>query len=102
MPNTKSKFVGALSSARAANQRKTSVVVAILATLLAACNAAPNEISPTTYSPSALRLRSSPIHHVVIIVQENRSVDNLFQYLVHANTQLGGLNFWGSAFRSLR
>jgi phospholipase C len=47
---------------------------------------------------SALRLRSgsgSPIQHVVIIVQENRSVDNLFQFLPGANTQSWGYNSKG-------
>jgi phospholipase C len=33
-----------------------------------------------------------PIQHVVIIVQENRSVDDLFQFLRGANTQSYGLN----------
>ncbi|MBV8723729.1 MAG: hypothetical protein JO078_08110 [Candidatus Eremiobacteraeota bacterium] len=33
-----------------------------------------------------------PIQHVVIIVQENRSVDNLFQFLPGASTQSYGLN----------
>ncbi|MBV8531205.1 MAG: hypothetical protein JO104_07795 [Candidatus Eremiobacteraeota bacterium] len=32
----------------------------------------------------------SPIQHVVIIVQENRTVDNLFQFLPGANTQAWG------------
>ena len=34
----------------------------------------------------------SPIQHVVIIVQENRSVDDLFQFLPGANTQSYGYN----------
>jgi phospholipase C len=38
---------------------------------------------------------SSKIQHVVIIVQENRSVDNLFQSLPGANTQSYGLNSQG-------
>jgi phospholipase C len=38
---------------------------------------------------------SSPITHVVVIVQENRSVDNLFQFLPGANTQSYGLNLYG-------
>jgi phospholipase C len=37
----------------------------------------------------------SPIQHIVIIVQENRSVDNLFQFLPGANTQSHGLNSSG-------
>ena len=38
---------------------------------------------------------SSPITHIVVIVQENRSVDNLFQFLPGANTQPYGLNLSG-------
>ncbi len=38
---------------------------------------------------------SSKIQHVVIIIQENRSVDNLFQFLRGANTQSYGLNSQG-------
>ena len=34
----------------------------------------------------------SPIQHVIIVVQENRTVDNLFQGLPGANTQSWGLN----------
>jgi phospholipase C len=37
----------------------------------------------------------TPIQHVVIIIQENRSVDNLFQFLRGANTQSYGLNSQG-------
>jgi phospholipase C len=33
-----------------------------------------------------------PIEHVVVVVQENRTVDNLFQFLPGANTQSYGLN----------
>ena len=36
------------------------------------------------------RAAQSPIRHVVIIVQENRSVDNLFQILPNANVQSYG------------
>ena len=36
--------------------------------------------------------QSSPIQHVIIVVQENRTVDNLFQGLAGANTQPYGLN----------
>lgn len=39
--------------------------------------------------------KHSPIQHVVIVVQENRSVDDLFQFLPGANTQSHGLNSQG-------
>jgi phospholipase C len=45
-------------------------------------------LNPSLLSPS-------PIKHVVIIVQENRTVDNLFQFLPGANTQSYGLNSSG-------
>ena len=38
---------------------------------------------------------STPISHIVVIVQENRSVDNLFQFLPGANTAPYGLNLYG-------
>jgi len=38
---------------------------------------------------------STPIRHVIIIIQENRSVDNLFQFLPGANTQSWGYNSKG-------
>lgn len=46
-------------------------------------------------NPPARRTTQSPIQHVVIIVQENRSVDNLFQFLPGANTQSYGLDSKG-------
>jgi phospholipase C len=41
----------------------------------------------------------SKIDHVVIIIQENRSVDDLFQSLPHARTQAYGLNAQGKIVR---
>jgi phospholipase C len=45
-------------------------------------------------APNASRAgsSSSPIAHVVVIIQENRTVDNLFQLLPGAQTQSYGLN----------
>ncbi|MFY9663310.1 MAG: alkaline phosphatase family protein [Candidatus Cybelea sp.] len=42
------------------------------------------------------RYAQSPIQHVVIIVQENRSVDDLFQFLPGANTQRYGFKPHGN------
>jgi phospholipase C len=59
---------------------------------LVACGG-PGGLSGSPAAPaSADRLSGggSPIQHVVIIVQENRSVDNLFQFLPGANTQRWG------------
>jgi phospholipase C len=53
----------------------------------------PGGVPQRELSPSLLS--SSPIKHVVIIVQENRTVDDLFQFLPGANTQSYGLNSSG-------
>ncbi|MGB6517030.1 MAG: hypothetical protein WBE79_00840, partial [Candidatus Cybelea sp.] len=52
-------------------------------------------LSSATQSLIRSAAASSKIQHVVIIVQENRSVDNLFQFLRGANTQSYGLNSQG-------
>jgi phospholipase C len=49
----------------------------------------------------AIRKNTSPLSHIVIIVQENRSVDNLFQLLPNANTQPWGLNSYNQKVRLL-
>ena len=64
--------------------------------LLGACGGANNWSEPML-ARGALDARraskpSSPITHVVVIVQENRSVDNLFQFMPGAATQSYGLN----------
>jgi phospholipase C len=53
-------------------------------------------ITPVTNSSATHRRHhgvgmTSPIEHVVVIVQENRTVDDLFQFLPGANTQSWGL-----------
>jgi phospholipase C len=66
--------------------------------VLAACSGPAGLTGGPIARTSALRLSStisSPIRHVVIIVQENRSVDNLFQFLPGANTQSWGYNSKG-------
>ncbi|MFZ0031119.1 MAG: alkaline phosphatase family protein [Candidatus Cybelea sp.] len=52
-------------------------------------------LSSATQSLIRSAAASSKIQHVVIIIQENRSVDNLFQFLPGANTQSYGLNSQG-------
>ena len=88
-----------------------SFVVVILLTLLSAC-ASPG--TSTTGPPnsssgamsSSVRGRSAPflhrrtgvtpITHVIIVIQENRTTDNLFQGLPGANTQNYGLDSNGN------
>jgi phospholipase C len=48
------------------------------------------------------RYAQSPIQHVVIIVQENRTVDNLFQFLPGANTQSYGFGPHGNQHLQLQ
>jgi phospholipase C len=74
-----------------------------IALILAACGQAvgPSAV-PSAQSPSAGRAIgafASPIQHVVIIVQENRSVDNLFNGLPGADTVTYGLNSKGLKIR---
>lgn len=64
-----------------------------IAILLAACGGV---LGPSPVSDRAAVTRSSsssPISHVVIIIQENRSVDNLFQGFPGANTQAYGYSY---------
>src|SRR6202041_15838 len=80
----------------------------ILLVLLLVAAAGCNYASPVSATPRAFEAFSPPsrvanpraftngkISHVVIIVQENRSVDNLFQGLKGADTQSYGLNSAG-------
>lgn len=60
-----------------------------------AANHAGEPVPATNEGVSHVTIRhdqSSPIQHVIIVVQENRTVDNLFQGLPGANTQSWGLN----------
>jgi phospholipase C len=68
---------------------------------VAACNGS----SPTSSLPFGAafdsahhRVSSSPIQHVVIIMQENRSVDNLFYGFPGANTATTGLGHNGKVY----
>ncbi len=50
-------------------------------------------LTPAVHSRAHQAVRQpTPITHIVVIVQENRSVDNLFQLLPNADTQRWGLN----------
>lgn len=68
---------------------------------LVACSGPTGLNGSPGFRTSALGLSSSgsPIQHVVIIVQENRSVDNLFQFLPGANTQSWGYNSKGEKIK---
>jgi phospholipase C len=62
--------------------------------VLTAC--ASGSLSSSSFPSQAAAKRltsSSPISHVVIVIQENRSVDNLFQGFPGANTQAYGYTY---------
>jgi len=87
-----------------------SFVVVVLLILLSACaspgtsmTGPPNSSSGTIHSSVRGRSASlgrrtgvTPISHVIIVVQENRTTDNLFQGLPGANTQNYGLDSNGN------
>ena len=78
-----------------------TLVGMILSTLLIGCAVGPigQTSSPAggaTLSQRASRAdRRARIDHIIVIVQENRSVDNLFQLLPGASTQAWGFNTHG-------
>jgi phospholipase C len=63
-------------------------------TILAACAGGNTTIAPLANAARVERSGSAqtPIQHIVVIVQENRTVDNLFQFLPGADTQSWGYN----------
>ena len=81
------------------------VLVGAVAVLLSACQGPGNSTLSTPASPPLTPFAahagigrptgSNPINHVIVIVQENRTVDNLFQGYPGANTQSWGLNHQG-------
>ncbi|MBV9263604.1 MAG: hypothetical protein JO324_04720, partial [Candidatus Eremiobacteraeota bacterium] len=75
------------------------ILLASTSALLAGCSAGgpgANSGAPSLPAAAEHRLRRAgapwPIQNIVIIVQENRTVDNLFQLLPGANTQSWGYN----------
>jgi phospholipase C len=71
----------------------------VFAALAAGCGGTSGTNASLPNPPDFARLRhaseSSPITHVIIIVQENRSVDDLFNGLPGANTAQSGENSYG-------
>jgi phospholipase C len=68
------------------------LTLAALALLVACKHAGP---SPSPTPSPAPTIGSTPITHVVIVIQENRSFDNLFYGFPGANTALSGKNAAG-------
>ncbi len=65
---------------------------------LAGCSARAQTWLPANGEPSVATREfggASPFQHVVIVIQENRTVDNLFQFLRGARTAREGLNWHG-------
>lgn len=77
------------------------VVLAAFAGVLAACRADPMRSSPVSALPAArpAPTGADPIKHVVIVVQENRSVDNLFQGFPGADTRPYGYDVTGKKIK---
>jgi phospholipase C len=73
------------------------LLAAALAAGIAACGASPVSapLGRTPGVPARDATSRSPIRHVVIIVQENRTVDDLFNGLPGANTVQSGQNSHG-------
>ncbi len=89
-----------LAASRAAGALRTAGVIASV-TLLAACAStaayqatpgSPDVLGATAFARGAT---AGPISHVVVIVQENRSFDDLFQGYPGANTASSGVNSQG-------
>jgi phospholipase C len=77
--------------------KKIFICVAIIA--LAACESPGASVTPGRLAPAARSPRALPIRHVVIIVQENRTVDNLFHGFPGADTVSFGFNSGGNKVR---
>ena len=82
-------------------RRRQCVVAAAIAFVLAGCGGGSGSSGGSVSVPSGVP--SGPpgqgypnIHHVVIVVQENRTVDNLFQGFPGADTQAYGFNRSGA------
>ncbi|MBV9718940.1 MAG: hypothetical protein JOZ77_06450 [Candidatus Eremiobacteraeota bacterium] len=76
-----------------------TAAIALLSLVLAGCGqtygVSSNASGAVHDLPSLQQTASSKIHHVVIIFQENRSVDNLFHGLAGADTARSGKNSEG-------
>src|SRR5271165_6858153 len=86
------------STEEAAPLRRLLATLPPLAALcaLAACSATGTAPAPATLAPGAHRLAaSSPIAHIVFIIQENRSFNNLFLGYPGATTQNYGYDTTG-------
>ncbi len=75
---------------------------ALLVTLTAGCNGSFPQTTGASAVPARLAgapAESNPIKHVVIIIQENRSFDNLFQGYPGADTVSSGKNSRGQTIK---
>ncbi len=74
----------------------------LLVTLTAGCNGSFSQTTGASAVPQRLAgaaAKSNPIKHVVIIIQENRSFDNLFQGYAGADTVSSGKNSKGQTIK---
>ena len=76
-----------------------ALAYALCATTLAACSSPggpTNALAPTLSSQAFATIGSTRIKHVIILVQENRTVDNLFNGFPGANTVQSGRTHTGA------
>lgn len=78
------------------SRRAAEVCACLTAAVLAGCAGGTPSARALPLAGRAAPL-TSPIGHVVIVIQENRSVDNLFQFLPGANTAAVGFDSKGLA-----
>jgi phospholipase C len=97
-----------MRSSRHRSQQALNVALvaalALVASGLGACAGGASRATPGAAGRSAAAgarraQQASPITHVVIVVQENRSFDNLFQGYPGANTASSGLNSQGQTIQ---
>lgn len=85
------------------NKKQTSRLVAgiaaAIATVFMLVGCGGTMVSPGTVPPSTVSSSSSPIQHVVVLIQENRSFDDLFATFPNANGARGGCMKGSSGLR---
>jgi phospholipase C len=87
---------------RPSSQLTFITCTAVLASTLSACSPSATSSQSSSFSPQTQRYAAAganKIKHVVIIVQENRTIDNLFQGFPGADTRSQGKNSRGETIK---
>lgn len=72
--------------------RRSCAALSCLALLVAGCSSGNTGTTTPTPTPAPAPAPSQKIQHVVIIMQENRTFDNLFNGFPGADTVQSGMN----------